>query len=82
MNYLNESTKDYEQQKNLEKFIDCENDSIALVSFLIRNAYAHGEFTAGGLGLMKQEDCKVIDAMTVALLDYCDDIFSKCVQIL
>jgi hypothetical protein len=82
MNFLNDSTKDFEQKKELDKFINSENHSIALVAFLIRNAYAHGDFTAGGMGLMKQEECNVIDNMTVTLLDYCDDIFSKCVELL
>ena len=55
------------------------NDSVC-VAYAIRNVFAHGELTATPIGIaLKTERTTLID-LADFLLNYCNDIFTKCVE--
>lgn len=56
------------------------NNDIVCVAYAIRNVFAHGELTATPIGVsLKKERTTLID-LADFLLNYCDDIFTKCVE--
>ena len=56
------------------------NNDIVCVAYAIRNVFAHGELTATPIGIaLKTERTTLID-LADFLLNYCNDIFTKCVE--
>lgn len=62
----------------LKSFTKHGND-ILCVAQLIRNLYAHGEFTAGGVGITSQATKAPFNLIANEVLTLCDDIFERCV---
>lgn len=69
-------------QKNIEDFYRSFNSNIVFVAFAVRNLFAHGEFTAGGAGLIRKSDCETFTELANEVLAYCDKLFIGCVEIL
>ena len=61
------------------KLFQKQGNDILCVASLIRNLYAHGEFTPGGLGITSEATKTPFNQIANAVLDLCDDIFERCV---
>jgi hypothetical protein len=77
-NLLLTHTDDNALKNNLTKFYKQNTNDIMALACAIRNIYAHGEFTAGGAGLVTIEDCKQMRSIADELLNYCDELFTNC----
>jgi hypothetical protein len=51
-----------------------------LISYALRNIFAHGELTASVIGTDTVAKRKDFTDLSNSMLDYCDDIFSQCLR--
>lgn len=72
--------------KNLLQLLtDCfagKNNDVICVACGIRNAFVHGAFTAGGAGISTKSSKAAMESVANEVLDYCDEIFTRCVAAL
>jgi len=66
-------------KKDIELFFKNQNDDVMCIATGLRNAFAHGVFTAAGAGLTTKRKQKQVDELAEAVLDMTDDITLKCV---
>lgn len=64
----------------LRLFYSESTSDISCVSYAIRNIFAHGDLTATAIGTEKKERREVLLDLADAMLDYCDELFTKCVN--
>ena len=69
---------DAKLRSNLNNFYNAITNDMMVLACAIRNIYAHGEFTAGGAGLVVAADCKDMRSIADEVLDYCDELFRDC----
>lgn len=69
---------DEKLRSNLNNFYNGITNDMMVLACAIRNIYAHGEFTAGGAGLVVAADCKDMRSIADEVLDYCDELFRDC----
>ena len=69
---------DAKLRSNLNNFYNGITNDMMVLACAIRNIYAHGEFTAGGAGLVVAADCKDMRSIADEVLDYCDELFRDC----
>jgi hypothetical protein len=50
------------------------------VAYAIRNVFAHGELTATPIGVALKTQRTTLEDLADFLLNYCDNIFTKCVE--
>ncbi len=62
----------------LKLFFNGTTSDIICVAYALRNVFAHGELTASVIGTETIAKRKVFTDLANSLLDYCDDIFEKC----
>ena len=67
-------------KKDIELFFQNNNDDVMCIATGLRNAFAHGVFTAAGAGLTTKRKQKQIDELANAVLDMTDDIALECVS--
>lgn len=67
-------------KKDVTQFFENENDDVMCIATGLRNAFAHGVFTAAGAGLTTKRKQKIIDELANAVLDMTDDIALACVS--
>jgi hypothetical protein len=56
------------------------NNDVVCVAYAIRNVFAHGELTATPIGVALKTERTALTDLADFLLNYCDDIFTKCVE--
>ena len=56
------------------------NNDIVCVAYAVRNVFAHGELTATPIGIALKDERTTLLDLADFLLNYCDDIFTKCVE--
>ena len=56
------------------------NNDVVCVAYAIRNVFAHGELTATPIGVALKTERTTLLELADFLLNYCDDIFTKCVE--
>lgn len=69
-----------ELQKSIDNFYKCFNSDILCVAYIVRNTFAHGDFTAGGAGLNRKIDCETFQSIAEEVLFYSDKLFTNCVE--
>ena len=67
-------------KNDIELFFKNQNDDVMCIATGLRNACAHGVFTAAGAGLTTKRKQKQIDELANAVLDMTDDIALECVS--
>ena len=67
-------------KKDIELFFKNKNDDVMCIATGLRNAFAHGVFTAAGAGLTTKRKQKQVDELANAVLDMTDDIALECVS--
>jgi len=67
-------------KKDVGKFFVNENDDVMCIATGLRNAFAHGVFTAAGAGLVTKRRQKQIHELADAVLDMTDDMALECVS--
>ena len=78
--HLLEHSTNKDLKEKLVRFYGGSFDDLACVGYAIRSVFAHGDLTTTDIGMGLAGDRKLLDAVAQALLDYSDDIFTKCVQ--
>ena len=66
-------------KNDIELFFKNQNDDVMCIATGLRNAFAHGVFTAAGAGLTTKRKQKQVDELANAVLDMTDDIALECV---
>lgn len=70
--------------KNLLALLnDCfqgKNSDVICLAYGIRNAFVHGAFTAGGAGISNKAAKAAMENIADEVLNYCDEIFTRCVS--
>jgi hypothetical protein len=66
-------------KRQIEAFFNDENNDVMCIITGLRNAFAHGVFTAAGAGLTTKKRQLEIDELTNCLLDKTDSIAMECV---
>jgi hypothetical protein len=67
-------------KNDIELFFKNQNDDVMCIATGLRNAFAHGVFTAAGAGLTTKRKQKQVDELANAVLDMTDDIALECVS--
>lgn len=67
-------------QKDVAHFFDGNNDDVMCIATGLRNAFAHGVFTAAGAGLKTKTKTKYIEELANTLLDMTDEIANQCMS--
>ena len=67
-------------KNDIEMFFQNNNDDVMCIATGLRNAFAHGVFTAAGAGLTTKSKQKQIDELANAVLDMTDDTALECVS--
>ena len=67
-------------KNDIELFFQNNNDDVMCIATGLRNAFAHGVFTAAGAGLTTKSKQKQIDELANAVLDMTDDTALECVS--
>ena len=73
------AVKNASLKNDIELFYKNKNDDVMCIATGLRNAFAHGVFTAAGAGLTTKSKQKQVDELTNAVLDMTDDIALECV---
>ena len=73
------AVKNESLKNDIELFYKNKNDDVMCIATGLRNAFAHGVFTAAGAGLTTKSKQKQVDELTNAVLDMTDDIALECV---
>ena len=80
INFLIEYSTDSILIGQLAAFRKNKNNDIVCVAYAIRNVFAHGELTATPIGIALKDERTTLLDLADFLLNYCDDIFTKCVE--
>ncbi len=64
----------------VKNFFDGTTSDIVCVAYAIRNIFAHGDLTASIIGTETLAKRKAYSELANALLDYCDEIFTLCIE--
>ncbi len=64
----------------LVAFRKSKNNDVVCVAYAIRNVFAHGELTATPIGVALKTQRTTLGDLADFLLNYCDNIFTKCVE--
>lgn len=80
INFLIEYSKDSILIAQLVSFRKNSNNDVVCVAYAIRNVFAHGELTATPIGVALKTERTTLLELADFLLNYCDDIFTKCVE--
>ena len=67
-------------KNDIEMFFQNNNDDVMCIATGLRNAFAHGVFTAAGAGLTTKSKQKQIDELANAVLNMPDDTALECVS--
>jgi hypothetical protein len=67
-------------KKDVDQFFENENDDVMCVATGLRNAFAHGVFTAAGAGLVTKRRQNQIHELADAVLAMTDEIALECVS--
>ncbi len=67
-------------KNDIELFFKNQNDDVMCIATGLRNAFAHGVFTAAGAGLTTKRKQKQVDELANVVLDMTDDIALECVS--
>lgn len=62
----------------LKLFFDGTTSDVICVAYALRNVFAHGDLTASVIGTETIAKRKVFTDLANAMLDYCDEIFERC----
>jgi hypothetical protein len=65
-------------KKDIDLFFKNENDDVMCIATGLRNAFAHGVFTAAGAGLTTKRKQKQVEELANVVLDMTDDIALEC----
>ncbi len=83
----NESLKHYviktsgkNNRATIEDTMALKNFNIAAVVFALRNGVSHGDLTPTVVGIKTKADKQMLFALSNALLNYCDSVFSDCLK--
>ncbi len=77
---LNYPSHKQEMLIKLRLFFSESTSDISCVSYALRNIFAHGDLTSTAIGMEKKERREVLLDLADAMLDYCDELFTKCVN--
>jgi hypothetical protein len=80
INFLIEYSTDSILIAQLVSFRKNSNNDVVCVAYAIRNVFAHGELTATPIGVALKTERTTLLELADFLLNYCDDIFTKCVE--
>lgn len=80
LNFLIEHSKDSILISQLSKFRSGKNDDVICIAYAIRNVFAHGELTATAIGTRLASQRNELFNLAEFILDYCDEIFTKCFE--
>ncbi len=80
MKFLSLQDNDTNLSLKLKEFIKGDSNDLSCVAYAIRNFYAHGELTPTAIGLSKEDHYDLMWDFSIFILNYCDDVFTKCVQ--
>lgn len=64
----------------LKLFFDETTDDIICIAYAIRNMFAHGDLTTTDIGTGTAKDRKLLLLVADSVLEYCDEVFSDCVN--
>lgn len=67
-------------KRDIKSFFDAENNDVMCIATGLRNAFAHGVFTAAGAGLTTKKRQLEITELANCLLDRTDSIAMECVE--
>jgi len=67
-------------KRDVKSFFNSENDDVMCIATGLRNAFAHGVFTAAGAGLTTKKRQLEINELANCLLDRTDSIAMECVE--
>ena len=79
-NYFLNSQLEGWLKKRLQHMYNETDDDIICFAYAIRSLYAHGELTSTDIGTGLARERKVITDTADEILNYCDTIFSKCMD--
>lgn len=75
----NSSLTDWLKTRLQHMYIGTDND-IVCFAFAVRSLYAHGDLTTTDIGTGLARERKVITDVAEVMLDYCDTVFSDCMD--
>jgi hypothetical protein len=67
-------------KRDIKSFFNAENNDVMCIATGLRNAFAHGVFTAAGAGLTTKKRQLEINELANCLLDKTDSIAMECVE--
>jgi hypothetical protein len=79
-NYLTAYQFERGLANKLKLFFNGTTSDIVCVAYAIRNIFAHGDLTASSVGTETIAKRQQFTDLANALLDYCDDTFTKCLE--
>jgi hypothetical protein len=65
---------------SLISFFADNSDDVMRIATAARNSFVHGDLTAGGAGLSVNARVDAIENLAKVLMNYCDELFSKCLK--
>lgn len=65
---------------SLISFFADKSDDVMRIATAARNSFVHGDLTAGGAGLSVNARVDAIENLAKVLMNYCDELFSKCLK--
>ena len=65
---------------SLISFFADKSDDVMRIATAARNSFVHGDLTAGGAGLSVNARVDAIENLAKILMNYCDELFSKCLK--
>ena len=74
------AVKNQSLKSDIELFFQNQNNDVMCIATGLRNAFAHGVFTAAGAGLTTKRKQKHVEELANAVLDMTDDIALECVS--
>lgn len=80
IDFLIEYSTDSILIRQLVAFRKSKNNDVVCVAYAIRNVFAHGELTATPIGVALKTQRTALEDLADFLLNYCDNIFTKCVE--
>lgn len=76
---IQSAVKNASLKKQIASFFNSENDDVMCIITGVRNAFAHGVFTAAGAGLTTKKRQLEMDELANCLLDKTDNMAIECV---
>jgi hypothetical protein len=77
---ISTAVKNQALKSDIELFFQSQNDDVMCIATGLRNAFAHGVFTAAGAGLTTKRKQKQVDELANVVLNMTDDIALECVS--